>query len=190
MTSEERKSLIAELRKYHEALLPANAYFAAKVPHYPDVLPEVKCVGLYPTEVAKGDYVYIECVTIDYKPLDNSRRLYVWGYREDYATIYKLSEKTGQYLIPCSYLTQFYLTCTLPIEGEVYKDEAFIVENTLEEKFVEITYKGKGGNRHKLKTKNGTPSEYSFTADTSGRSFVLCGENLEEIVLFFKQLKL
>jgi len=207
MTKEERQELIKELRKLHETIIPAGGYYCAKFPHLHDG-GDVKVIGLYPSEISKGDDVYVEMVKMDYTPLDSSRRLYVWKHRKDCATIYELNEKTGQYLVPVSDLsvvtgskTESLVDKMKPLQHEqnlkteAYNKEmtapTFEMKETSERHYKEEVYESQDGSMHKVEFKNGVPSEYQFRPKDKplGHGFILQGEHLTEVFNFIKQLK-
>lgn len=203
MTPEERKIKIAELRKLHEPtflqLGIPGSYFACKFPHTPEGM-EGKFVGFYQSEVSKGDDIYLECVTMDYKPLDASRRLYVWRHNPQYRNLYEV--KKEQYLIPVSELhvvTSIYDNCMgedykAPYFGEtgVRHTPAFEKKETSERHYKEEVYESADGSKHRIEFKNGLPSEYQFTPNKEGidkSGFIMRGEHLVAVFEFIKSLK-
>ncbi len=136
MDKEERKKLIADLRVYHEPVfkglgVPA-AYFCCKHAHYHDGGND-KVIGLFDSEVSKGDAVFIEFTSMDYKPSDASRRLYKWEHNPNWKDAYKRNEKTSQWLIPTSelHVVHEHIECKLPIEGRVFADDIPFTEMTV-----------------------------------------------------------
>jgi hypothetical protein len=197
MDKEQRKALIADLRKYHEptfkGLALTDAYFSAKHAHFPEDLPDTKCIGLFASEVAKGDSVYIEFVAMDYTPSDATRRLYVWNHQADYVTRYKQNKRTGQYLIP---VTDLHVVS--PIHDNrmgdkredsdayrTYKKTESIEINYFEKTFVSIS-----GARVKMVWREEELFEYTYQPEKDKEpSTKLSGIELQDTYEFFKALK-
>lgn len=202
MDKEVRKEKIAELRKYHEAYLNTlpSAYFACKHAHYPDQ-GEEKVIGLFESEVSKGDDIFIEFTNMDYVPADSSRRLYVWKHNPEYKSIYKFNDKTKQYLVPTSELhvvTANTVTWTpemkLAEKGMLPLDmtppAAPVFEKTSSEETIRRIekYKGADGVQHKVVFVNNIPVEYHRHCDNEHHPFML-ELALHDTIQFFKQLK-
>lgn len=195
MNKEERKEKIAELRKYHEGILGTikDAYFACKHAHYPDDMPDEKCIGLFASEIGKGDDVYLEFVTMDYTPSDSTRRLYVWRHQSDYVTRYKQNKKTGQYLIPVAELHVVSTIHDNRIEPELESEapKIYTKTETIEVTYKELTYVGLSGARIKLTLRGEEVFEYAYSTERGKEPCTkLSGIELKETWDFFKLLKL
>ena len=201
MSSEERKEKVAELRKYHEPTFKDlginNAYFVSKYPHIPEG-EDSKFIGFYESECSKGDDIYIECCDMLYRPLDQSRMLYVWKHNPNYASIYKV--KKEQYLIPVSELhvvspvrinlkevIDNYSVNTSPPKAPI-----FIKKEEIETIYKEEIFESEDGSKHTIKFKNGIPNVYTFMPAKGSlhpEGFKLSGAYLVPVINFIKQLK-
>ena len=202
MEKETRKQLIADLRKYHEGTLnslgkPAG-YFCCKHGHIPENM-DIKCIGLFDSEVSKGDDVFIEFTSMDYKPSDAARRLYKWEHNPHYKDAYNRNEKTSQWLIPTSELHVVSSPTVNKVEGKVYKDvrtayltevNAFTKEVLEETTYRKEVYVAANGTRHEITFKNGIPHTYLHNGIPNGQSFNMADPiALQETIEFFQQLK-
>ncbi len=186
MTTEDRKAKITELRAYHagNVVLPATCYFTAKYPHTPEGKDE-KCIGLYESEISKGDDIYLELVNMDYTPLDSSRTLYKWEHEKGWS--HKYTIKKEQYMIPVSELK----VVTSEKSGPLYVAgiDPYKIESEETAVYVTKHYIGADG-KSKIDAvwKNGKPHEITLM-NPGDKGYVVYAEFINHILNIFNNHK-
>jgi hypothetical protein len=90
------------LREHHQPLLDALGiplvYVMGKM-HKEDAQGN-PVIFLFPTELEKGDDVYIEFTTREYIPSTKERKLYKWKFNKDWRKIYPAVDGSDHRLVP------------------------------------------------------------------------------------------
>jgi hypothetical protein len=106
---EDRKEKLRMLREFHRATFEElgipDAYFLPKFAYNPSGKSE-RMIGLFASEVAKGQDIYVEFADSDADPQDPERRLYKWRYNPNFREEYDILEVNGtiRYLVPTAEL--------------------------------------------------------------------------------------
>jgi hypothetical protein len=110
MTPTERKQKVAKLREEHEDYFQksgnTNALYIPKMAYRPSGKDELY-VSFFPSELEKGQDIYTEFVSIDYKSEDPKRTLYLHKYNKHWKEEYELiTSNSGfeRHLIPVNEL--------------------------------------------------------------------------------------
>ncbi len=101
------KEIKEELRAYHEATFEfigvKDAVFVPKMAYRPTGKQELH-ISFFPSELKKGDDLYIEFTSRDFEPEDIERKLYKWKFNPHYDAEYeKVQNKDNidfRYLVP------------------------------------------------------------------------------------------
>lgn len=106
---DERREKLQKMKEFHrstfEALGIPNALFIPKLAYKPSGKTE-RMIGLFASEIAKGQDIYIEFAESEGDPQDPERRLYKWRYNPNFREEYEFTEVKGtvRYFVPTSEL--------------------------------------------------------------------------------------
>jgi hypothetical protein len=110
MTPAERKKKVSELREEHQDYFQKignlNALYIPKMAYRPSGKDDLH-VSFFPSELEKGEDIYIEFVSIDYDSEDPKRTLYLHKYNAHWKEEYELMTSNSgfeRHLIPVSEL--------------------------------------------------------------------------------------
>tara|TARA_Y100001937_G_scaffold93446_1_gene126542 strand:- start:5780 stop:6307 length:528 start_codon:yes stop_codon:yes gene_type:complete len=110
LSPEERKSVVAELRKEHEDYFKSidspNALYIPKMAYRPSGKDELH-IGFFPSEMNKNADIYTEFVSIDYVSEDPKRTLYLLKFNPHWEEEYELITSNAgfeRHIIPVSEL--------------------------------------------------------------------------------------
>jgi len=192
MDSNERKTKIGDLRKFHEGTFAelnlVNPYFAAKHAHtLPGSTDQSKYIGLYESEVSKGDDVYLEFVNMDYSVVSAERALYKWERKSNYKELYQV--KKDQFMIPVMEL-KMVKTYPATTEASVHVEFSYKKIETEINVYRTEHYLDKEGTKHSITFKNDIPDVYTQQlANKENVDFIASGLPLQTMIKFFKYLK-
>ena len=110
LSPEERKNVVAELRKEHEDYFKSidspNALYIPKMAYRPSGKDELH-IGFFPSEMNKNVDIYTEFVSIDYVSEDPKRTLYLLKFNPHWEEEYELITSNAgfeRHIIPVSEL--------------------------------------------------------------------------------------
>lgn len=191
MDSNERKTKIADLRKFHEGTFAelnlVNPYFAAKYAHaLPGSGDLSKFIGLYESEVSKGDDVYLEFVNMDYSVVSAERALYKWERKPNYKELYEV--KKDQFMIPVMELKMI-KTYPATVEANSHFEPPYKKTETETSVYISETYLDKNGTKHYITFKDDIPYVYTQQEMNKEEKTIITGSSLESMIKFFKYLK-
>jgi hypothetical protein len=106
----DKKTKIALLLEHHR---PTLNKLGVTAPHFCPKMAYIdkgeRVISFFPSEVEKGEDIYVEFVSRDYDSEDETRTLYKWKFNPHYATEYRITEPhtathTIRYIIPVAEL--------------------------------------------------------------------------------------
>jgi len=105
---EDKREKLRKLREFHQPALDSigesNAIFIPKMAYKPYGKTEVH-ISFFPSEISRGEDLFVEFTSRDLVPEDPDRRLYRWRFNPHFEEEYEKTEPTAstghiRYLIP------------------------------------------------------------------------------------------
>jgi hypothetical protein len=105
---EDKREKLRKLREFHQPTLDSigesNAIFIPKMAYKPYGKTEVH-ISFFPSEISRGEDLFVEFTSRDLVPEDPDRRLYRWRFNPHFEEEYEKTEPTAstghiRYLIP------------------------------------------------------------------------------------------